>query len=195
MVAYKRYEKLKRQNGLKVLLDQMINETVAGEGEVEVDLGGLETNAVRPSGLSRSMEGARKRTRRILASTASGKKGSTMMGEDGKKGPGKKGLKGCNICPEWSPAIQMEKAKKAKKDSAKKGDESASPGGSLHKRRLNDDKDENGCCCDGGTGGGKKMGKKGDAATPELKVELNLTTTYVNDKYMHQTPNLSYTYN
>mmetsp|Transcript_66228 Transcript_66228/g.98132 ORF Transcript_66228/g.98132 Transcript_66228/m.98132 type:complete len:204 (+) Transcript_66228:92-703(+) len=66
---------------------------------------------------------------------------------------------------------------------------------SLHKRRLNDDKDKNGCCCDGGTGGGKKTGKKGDAAPPELKVELNLTTTYVNDEYTHQTPNLSYTYN
>eukprot|EP00957_Ditylum_brightwellii_P180618 13758306-Ditylum_brightwellii.AAC.1 len=182
MAAYKKYEELKRENGLKVLLGQMINETNAGEG----DLGGLETSAVRPSG---------RRTRRRLTHTASGKKGSAMMGEEGKKGPGKKGNKGCNICPEWSPAVQMEKAKKAKKDSKKKVDESASPGGSSHKRRLNHDNDKNDCCCDDGAAGRKKTGKKGDAAPPELKVELNLTTAYVNDEYTHQTPNLSYTYN
>jgi len=196
---YRRYDELKNKNGHQVLLDQMINITddminETEDGEAEVDLNGLSSG--------RSREDAGRRTRRRLPTTAAGKKGS-MMGDMGKKGPGgKKGMKGCDICPEWSPARVMERAKKAKKESeiaGKKGSGSASPGGSSKKRRLNNDKnecccdkDEKDCCCDSGKKGG---GKKGDAAPPELKVELNLTTTFVNDEYTHQTPNLSYTYN
>eukprot|EP00957_Ditylum_brightwellii_P103123 7859577-Ditylum_brightwellii.AAC.1 len=49
-------------------------------------------------------------------------------------------------------------------------------------KQLNNDKHD--CCCDkdSGAGGRKKGGKKGKVASPELTIELNLTTTYVNDK-------------
>eukprot|EP00957_Ditylum_brightwellii_P121812 9289408-Ditylum_brightwellii.AAC.1 len=186
--AFVRYDKLKQENGYKVILAQMINATnetypEPEEGAVEVTVDGLEASAVSHTS-SRSREVGR-RTRRRLQPTTAGKKGS-MMGDMGKKGSGKKGsgpgkgLKGCNICPEWSPAVQMERAKKAKKESemaGKKGSGSASPGGSSQKkRRLNNDKDENDCCCDKDGGGKKKTGK--DAAPPELKVELNLTTIF-----------------
>eukprot|EP00957_Ditylum_brightwellii_P158753 12083851-Ditylum_brightwellii.AAC.1 len=41
----------------------------------------------------------------------------------------------------------------------------------------------------------RKQGKKGDASPPELKMELNSMTICINNKYTHQTPDLSYTYN
>eukprot|EP00957_Ditylum_brightwellii_P209985 15364449-Ditylum_brightwellii.AAC.2 len=100
------------------------------------------------------------------------KEGGAMMGGEERKGPGKK-----EHLSQLVPSRKMEKANKAKKDSGKKGNESAS------KSTINNDK--NNCCCDkdGGAGGRKKGGKKGDMAPPELKIELNLTTTCVNDKY------------